>query len=123
MNTSVVPKFIVNLFKSEIQRIHKLLLYEIAQDYDIPYEELEKRYVSVVDINNDKIQIVKRRDYNANLKDENRCIAYNAKHNQCQRSKGSNHEHFCHIHVKKHKYGTILEKTINVKDKKWFKLY
>lgn len=123
MNTSVVPKFIVNLFKSEIQRIHKLLLYEIAQDYNIPYEELEKRYVSEVDINNDKIQIVKRRDYNTKLKDENRCIAYNAKHKQCQRSKGNGHEHFCPIHAKNHKYGTILEKPINVKDKKWFKLY
>jgi hypothetical protein len=123
MNTSVVPKFIVNLFKSEIQRIHKLLLYDIAQDYNIPYEELEKRYVSDVDINNDKIQIVKRRDYNANLKDEKRCIAYNAKHKQCQRSKGGIHEHFCPIHAKNHKYGTILEKQMNVKDKKWSKLY
>lgn len=123
MNTSVVPKFIVNLFKSEIQRIHKMLLYEIAQDYDIPYEELEKRYIPDVEINNDNIQIVKRRDYNANLKDENRCIAYNAKHKQCQRSKGGNHEHFCPIHVKNNRYGTILDKPSSIKEKKWFKLY
>jgi hypothetical protein len=122
MNTSIIPKFIVNLFKHEIERVHKVLLYEISKDYNIPYTDLEKRYISNVNLDEDKIQIIKRRNYNANLDAKDRCIAYNAKHQQCQRSKGGN-ETFCPIHLKNNKHGTIYDKCICVKKKKWCKLY
>ena len=54
MNTSIIPKFIVNLFKHEIERVHKVLLYEISKDYNIPYTDLEKRYISNVNLDEDK---------------------------------------------------------------------
>lgn len=87
MNTTIVPKFIVNLFAQEIERIHKLLLYEISKDYNINLTELESRYISNVSISAEKIQIVRKRDYNINLEDDRRCCALNAKGKQCQRSK------------------------------------
>jgi hypothetical protein len=122
MNTSIVPKFIVNLFAHEIERVHKLLLYEISKDYNIPYNELENKYITNVDINHDKIQIVKKRNYNTNLDTKNRCIAYNAQQQQCQRSKGGNKD-FCPIHLKCHRYGTIHNKCVVIKEKQWSKLY
>ncbi len=118
MNTTIIPKFIVNLFKNEIQKIHKMLLYEISKDYNIDLEELEKRYICDININNDKIQIIKKRSYNANLPEEKRCTAYNAKNERCQRSKGS-HDKFCPIHLRSLKYGTTKSTTV----KKWSKLY
>ena len=123
MNTTIIPKFIVNLFKNEIQKIHKMLLYEISKDYNIDLEELEKRYICDININNDKIQIIKKRSYNANLPKEKRCVAYNAKNERCQRSKGS-HDKYCPIHLRSLQYGTKIktEKT-TITEKKWSKLY
>ena len=123
MNTTIIPKFIVSLFKNEIQKIHKLLLYEISKDYNIDLEELEKRYICDININNDKIQIIKKRSYNANLPEEKRCIAYNAKNERCQRSKGS-HDKYCPIHLRSLQYGTKIEiEKTTTTEKKWSKLY
>ncbi len=122
MNTTIIPKFIVNLFKNEIQKIHKMLLYEISKDYNIDLEELEKKYICDININNDKIQIIKKRSYNANLPEEKRCIAYNAKNERCQRSKGS-HDKYCPIHLRSFRYGTKIETEKTTTEKKWSKLY
>lgn len=93
MNTTIIPKFIVNLFKNEIQKIHKMLLYEISKDYNINLKELENKYICEININDDKIQIIKKRNYNTNLLEEKRCTAFNAKNERCQRSK----DHMIHI--------------------------
>lgn len=123
MNTTIVPKFIVNLFAQEIERIHKLLLYEISKDYNISLSELESRYISNVSVSTEKIQIVKKRDYNVNLENTKRCCALNAKGKQCQRSKG-NHDVFCPIHKDNNKYGTIDKNGFGQKvKKKWEKIY
>lgn len=123
MNTTVIPKFIVNLFKNEIQRIHKLLLLEIAKDYDLDYSELEKKYLCNVTVNNDNIQIIKKRNYNTNLSTDKQCQAYNAKQIRCQRSKGA-HEQYCPIHLRGLPYGSIHNnQQTKVKPKKWEKLY
>lgn len=122
MNTTIIPKFIVNLFKNEIQKIHKMLLYEISKDYNINLDELEKKYICDININNDKIQIIKKRSYNANLPEEKRCVAYNAKNERCQRSKGS-HDKYCPIHLRSLRYGTKIETEKTTTEKKWSKLY
>lgn len=123
MNTTIIPKFIVNLFKNEIQKVHKMLLYEISKDYNIDLEELESKYICDININDDKIQIVKKRNYNANLPVEKRCIAYNAKNERCQRSKGS-HDKYCPIHLRSLQYGTKIEiSKLKTTNKKWSKLY
>jgi hypothetical protein len=106
MADTIVPKFITTLFKNEIERIHKVLLYEISKDYKIPLDDLNKKYIPTVDINNDNIVIVRKRNYNINLPIEQRCIAFNSKHKQCKRSKGT-HEHFCNVHMNHQKHGTI----------------
>lgn len=118
-NTTIVPRFIINLFKQEIEKVHKLLLYEISKDYNLSFDELEKKYISKVDISHDNIQIIKKRDYNLNLKIEDRCCAYNAKNEQCKRSKADN-DKYCPIHITKRKNGSIHD---HIKDKKWEKLY
>ena len=127
MAATIVPKFITTLFKMEIERIHKLLLFEISKDYKIPLDELNKKYIPTIDVNYDKIEIIRRRNYNSNLDIEQRCVALNAKHKQCKRSKGS-HDSFCiaHMHVRRH--GTINDLDENkdvdeVETKKWGKLY
>jgi len=123
MNTTIIPKFIVNLFKNEIQKTHKALLYEISKDYNLDLGELENRYKCDINISNDKIQIVKRRNYNINLPIEKRCLAFNAKNERCQRSKGS-HESFCPIHLRSLQNGKNLKTSKSIPTpKKWCKLY
>jgi hypothetical protein len=129
MAATIVPKFITTLFKKEIERIHKVLLYEISKDYNIPLDELNKKYIPTIDVNNDKIEIVRRRTYNSNLDIEQRCIALNAKQKQCKRSKGS-HDSFCIAHMYHQRHGTIKNlngkadnEEVKEKEKKWEKLY
>ena len=123
MNTTILPKFIVNLFKNEIQKIHKMLLYEISKDYNINLKELENKYICEININDDKIQIIKKRNYNTNLLEEKRCTAFNAKNERCQRSKGS-HDTYCPIHLRSLQYckKTDISKCKST-TKKWSKLY
>jgi hypothetical protein len=106
MANTVVPKFITTLFKGEIERIHKVLLKEISKDYGISLDELNTKYLATVDVNTDKIEIIRRRKYNSNMEDAQRCIALNSKHKQCKRSKG-NHQCFCNAHMYKQRYGTL----------------
>lgn len=123
MKTTIIPKLIVNLFKNEIQKIHKMLLYEISKDYNIDLKELENKYLCDLNINNDNIQIIKKRSYNTNLPEEKQCIAYNAKNERCKRSKGS-HDKYCPIHLHCLHNGKKIEtdkKTVI--EKKWSKLY
>lgn len=121
MNTTIIPRFIVRLFAQEIERIHNKLLEQISKDYNLDFDELKKKYTSNIDVSKEKIQIIKKRDYNVNLKDDKRCTALNSKHQRCQRSKGS-HDLFCPIHQKNNKYGVVGD-TTKPNPKKWNKLY
>ncbi|QOI90193.1 hypothetical protein QKU58_gp138 [Pyramimonas orientalis virus] len=120
MTSTIVPKFIITLFKGEIERIHKKLLIEIAKDYKLSIEELNSRYIPSIDINNDKIEIVRRRKYLSNLDDKNRCIAYNGKKKRCQRPKGANST-FCHAHVNSQRHGTLETSLVEDKPKQKYK--
>ena len=121
MNTTIIPRFIVKLFAQEIERVHNKLLEKIAKDYNLNENELKQKYISNIDVSKEKIQIVKKRDYNINLTDEKRCMALNSRHKRCQRSKGT-HNMFCPIHQKTNKYGVVGDAVVPTK-KKWNKIY
>lgn len=109
MSTLVVPSFIVSLFSKEILHIHEELLLDISKRYNISYEDLEKRYLSKVDIisnNLEKINIAKKREYNKNLPKTKQCIALTKNNSQCLRSKGT-HDQFCIIHMNNQPYGIL----------------
>ena len=125
MANTVVPKFITTLFKGEIERIHKVLLQQISKDYGISLDELNKKYLATVDVNTDKIEIIRRRKYLSNIDDEQRCVALNSKNKQCMRSKGK-HNCFCNIHIYQQPHGTLekpLKEGENKKEKMTKKLY
>lgn len=101
MSTIFVPKYIVDLFKNEIINIHEELLKNIAKDYNIPYEELNEKYIPTVNITTEHeqtLEIIKRRSYNKNLKDCDRCTSLNNRGYRCKRSKLKN-EDVCAIHA------------------------
>jgi antitoxin component of RelBE/YafQ-DinJ toxin-antitoxin module len=126
MSSTIVPKFIVNIFKKQIEAIHYTLLNDIAKEYNIPFDELQAKYIPDFYLNSDEIQIVKKRSYNINQKKENRCIAINSKNQQCKRSKLKNHTEYCVIHRENRRYGTINDKVSCCEEKaekKWSKLY
>ena len=109
MSTLVVPSFIVSLFTKEIFHIHEELLHDISKQYNIPYEDLENRYLPKLDVisnNLEKVNIAKKREYNKNLPKTKQCIALTKNQSQCLRSKGS-HDHFCIIHMNNQPYGTL----------------
>lgn len=128
MSTLVVPSFIVSLFTNEIFHIHEQLLLDISKTYEIPFEELKRKYLPEIDVisnNLEKINIVKKREYNKNLPSTKQCIALTKNKYQCLRSKGC-HVHFCIIHKNNQPYGTINDKSetnIDLSTKHVKKLY
>lgn len=115
MSTTFVPKYIVNLFRDEIVNIHTELLKSIANDYNIPYEELSKKYIPTMKVTTEEeqtLEIIKRRSYNKNLKECDRCTSLNNRGERCKRSKLKN-EVVCAIHVHHNTSSHKKNKNIN----------
>lgn len=109
MCTLSVPSFIISLFTKEVMKVHEDLLQDMSKQYDIPFEELQKRYIPNIQIISnqlEKVNISKKRQYNKNLPPHKRCFALTKENKQCVRSKGQ-HERFCIIHENHQPYGTI----------------
>jgi hypothetical protein len=124
MTNTVIPSFIVKIFEKELTDIKLNLLKQISKDYELDLKELEDKYLpklKIIPESEEKIKIIKTRNYNLNLPEEDRCMAKTKENKQCMRSK-QDESKYCTIHQLYCPYGNINEKT-KIKNKKWEKLY
>lgn len=107
MTTTSIPSYVSVVLKQEIIKIQHRMLFKISEDYEIDFDELVAKYTDTRCVDGqERVDIVRKRDYNKNLDQANRCTALNAKGDQCKRSIIQNTP-FCVVHRDKQPSGCV----------------
>ena len=113
MTSTVIHHYVTHFLKEEMRQVQSRLLARIGKDYGICVKELELRYgdICLVD-ETETVQVVRKREYNKNLIECNRCCALNARKQRCKRSKLKREgATFCVAHREKQPYGIYHKAT------------
>jgi hypothetical protein len=105
------PSFIFELLNNELQKIQEQMCKEIAEKYNLDFDELSRPYLSITKQSDEKIFICKKIKTKKLPVDEERCIARvwnRGKGGQCTRCRFKDIE-FCKQHSEKQKHGVITE--------------
>ena len=109
MTSTVISSYVVHFLKEEMHQSQKKLLAQVGEDFDIDVDLLQRRYGTLTMNESRKVTIVRRREYNKNLLDCNRCGALNSRYQRCKRSKlKEDCAKFCVAHRNKQPYGVYL---------------
>jgi flagellar basal body P-ring protein FlgI len=107
MTSPMIPEVILDLFQNEINRIVKIAIKKICDEYDIDFEEATKIADIKLDLTLDNLHISKKQNPKILIKE--RCQARMLRNigiQQCSRSKCDDTE-FCKLHFKSFKNGTL----------------
>lgn len=106
MTSTVISDYITHFLKEEMRQRQNKLLTQVSEDFDISLNLLQRKYGTLCINETQNVVIVRKREYNKNLLECNRCIAFNAKQQRCKRSilklDGAT---FCVAHRNKQPYG------------------
>ena len=109
MTSTVISSYVVHFLKEEMRQSQKKLLAQIGEDFDLDVDLLQRRYGTLSVNESHKVTIVRKREYNTNLQECNRCVALNSRHQRCKRSKLKEEgAKFCVVHRNKQPYGVYL---------------
>ena len=101
MNKNIVYEVLENGINYHIKEI----LTAISEEYGIPYEELENKYIKTID-NIDNLMDKKKRKKNKQLEKCELCMAKKADRQQCTRRRKGNSE-YCGKHQNNLKFGRV----------------
>jgi hypothetical protein len=108
MNVNSISKIVLSVITDQM----KTILTKVAQDYNLPKDELISKYINIENITNISVgkKYKKRKSDAATL-----CMARKQDGNQCTRRK-KNTADYCGKHIKNRKYGRIDDYS-NIVDK------
>lgn len=105
------PAFIFELLNKELEVIKEKMCREIAEKYNLDFEEVSKPYLSIVKQSEEKVFICKKSKSRKLPDDDERCTARvwnRGKGGQCCRAR-KGEAVFCVQHIKERKHGVITE--------------
>ena len=107
MTSTVISDYVTHFLKEEMRQTQNKLLVQVSEDFDISLNLLQRKYGTLSINETQNVVIVRKREYNKNLLECNRCNALNSKLQRCRRSKLKlEGAMFCVAHRNKQPYGT-----------------